>query len=327
MTVRAAPETVREARSGNRDGGALVVAFVLLLVIDCVVLGTVHLALLERRLAGNAVAALRLRLAAESAARTAAVPWLPAFDSLTDGGARPLDPAAAPEGVRVHARIERLSAELFLVRAEATEPVPAPGRAEAALLLLPPVLPHGANPAPAALSASGAYVGGVVDAGEVEAGAAHCANGDPAAILLGQADALRLASSATVRGGIGVLDDPLTGEARLARILATAANAADGVLLRFAPAELRFEGAGSGTLVVAGSLTFAAGAAFTGLVVVGGDLLVEEGASVRGAVHAAGHAEIHGTLTFDACSVATAVDRAGLDTPRPHAHRAWIPTF
>jgi hypothetical protein len=299
----------------------------MLLVIDCVVLGTVHLALLEQRLAGNAVAALRLRLAAESAARTAAVPWLPAFDSLPDGGARQLKVGAGPAGLIVQARIERLSTELFLVRAEANEPAPAPGRAAAALLLLPPVLPFGVDPAPAALSASGAYVGGAVDAGEVEAGTADCASGEAAAILIGHADALLLASSAALDGAVGVLDDPLTDRARLARIVATAANAADGVLLRFAPADLRFEGAGSGVLMVAGSLTVGAGAAFTGLVIVGGQLLVEEGARVRGAVHAAGHAEIHGTLTFDACSVATAVDRARLDMPRPHAHRAWIPAF
>src|SRR5687768_6101314 len=99
----------RAERLRARSGAALVFALLLLVVLDCVVLGTLHIALLERRTADNAGAALRLRFAAESAVRSAMARWPAALDTIT-AHASPIAAAAGvtADGYPYEATIERI---------------------------------------------------------------------------------------------------------------------------------------------------------------------------------------------------------------------------
>jgi hypothetical protein len=310
-----------------RSGGALALALIVLLVIDCVVLGIVHLAMLERRLADNAATALRLRLAAESAARVAAVAWSPALDSLAPGGSAQLLLAVTdPHGVSATAAIERLSAVLFLVRTAARLPDPRPGRASAALLLVVPALSEAMDPAAAALTAATARV---TPTGSIDAGNGECTHDPVPAARLLRTDDFAVIEPGTVHGSVVPLDDPLTLTGQLPRILAAAANTAalgERELL-FTPGDLLFDDTGAGVIVAGGSVTFAAGSSFSGLVIAAGSFVLSEDAAIRGAAHVLGSAELRGSLVLDACAVLSAVGATGLRRPRPLAERAWLPWF
>jgi hypothetical protein len=127
----------------DRAGGALALVIVVMLVLDCVVLGTIHLAMLERTLAGNATLALRARLAAEGAAATALAPWQSRFDSLAVGSTATLPRATTPDDISVSVTVDRVAANLLLVRAVASLSEPLIGHATASALFRPPVLPRG----------------------------------------------------------------------------------------------------------------------------------------------------------------------------------------
>jgi hypothetical protein len=133
----------RPVLRAGRSGGALALVIVVMLILDCVVLGTIHLAMLERSLAGNATLVLRTRLAAEGAAATALAPWQRRLDSLAVGATATLPPATTADGISVSVTVDRLSATLLLVRAVATVTQPMTAQATASALFLPPVLPHG----------------------------------------------------------------------------------------------------------------------------------------------------------------------------------------
>jgi hypothetical protein len=133
----------RPAPRSRRDGGSLMLVIIVMLVLDCVILGTLHLAMLEHRLAANTQQALHLRLAAEAAAATALDPWLPRFDSLPAGAPLLLPVLAYPGGVHVTASVESLGPVLVMVRAVATPDAPRYGTASAARLFDRPLLPAG----------------------------------------------------------------------------------------------------------------------------------------------------------------------------------------
>jgi hypothetical protein len=139
--------------SVRRDGSSLALVVVVMLVLDCVILGTLHLAMLERGLAANATQVLRLRFAAEGAAATALTPWQSRFDSLQHGVALEFPVQGPDGGVLLTAAVERIGDALLHVRATATLPPPAGGRATAAALFLPPVLPDGMQTPEAVLRA------------------------------------------------------------------------------------------------------------------------------------------------------------------------------
>jgi hypothetical protein len=132
-----------------REGSSLILTLVVLIVLDCVILGTLHMAVLEHRVSVNAGDALRLRLAARSAASTALLPWPVALDSVVPGTPLMLGAALTPDGVAVRTTAELLAGTLVFVRSEAWLPATGDGRAVAALLAVPPVLPRGLHAADA----------------------------------------------------------------------------------------------------------------------------------------------------------------------------------
>ncbi|MEX1183646.1 MAG: hypothetical protein WEF86_10465 [Gemmatimonadota bacterium] len=147
----------------TRRGAVLLVALLILMMVSCLVVGTLHLAILERRLAGNVDTALRLRLAAENAARLSLQAWTPGLDSMSRG----IPPMLLLNGTTTdrieYATTAERAGTAFLIRAEARRPPPSPARAAAALLVLPPPLPPGVPVAAAALSLGPAGLAPFID--------------------------------------------------------------------------------------------------------------------------------------------------------------------
>ncbi|HSJ26103.1 MAG TPA: hypothetical protein VK929_15605 [Longimicrobiales bacterium] len=128
--------------AGRRSGASLAVALAALVLIECVIIGTLHLALLERRLVAGSADVLRLRLAAEAALAHAAATWPDAAESLPpDGRQLTVLDDISPDGVVLRASVQRIGPALYLLRSSASLPAPAHGQASAESLLLPPVLP------------------------------------------------------------------------------------------------------------------------------------------------------------------------------------------
>ncbi|MBR9989780.1 MAG: hypothetical protein KFH98_08505, partial [Gemmatimonadetes bacterium] len=141
--------------STRRPGAALILALLAIVVLDCIVLGTLHLALQEQRIGANRVTVLQLRLDAESGVRQALGLWNESIDTIPAGSAgRIALPAAQTAGAAV--QIERLSDHVFLIESVTAEAPPRVGRAVARLLVEPPPLQPNVDPAPAPLSSGGA---------------------------------------------------------------------------------------------------------------------------------------------------------------------------
>jgi hypothetical protein len=308
-----------------RQGVALVAAIVVLVVIECVIAGMVHCVMIERRVSANAELALRLRLAAASAAASAAAAWTPAIDTLTLHASVALDAGTVPiQGLSVRVAAERLHDGLYLVRASARRTAPPVARATETLLIAPPVLRLGADPAAAALTA--AFV--VLKSGSrVDAGNRECAAPDAAAVQLTSGEPPTIEPGAVVTGP-AVLSDSATSLLRdFGRVQAAAAVAASDNVLLDTSAVLRINAAMNGVIVTAGDLILEPGAHVRGLVLVGGRLVINAGARIEGAVHALRDALIAGDVFLDACMAYEAVSSAALHRPRPFPGRPRVPVF
>lgn len=324
MTISHRP-TRHRFRLRSRRGAALVVAIVVLVVIDCIVVGTVHLAILERRLADNGALALRLRLAAESAARLAAADWSAAIDSIMQGDAPTITSMMrTADGFDTHSTVERLNDGLFLVRATARQPAPGPGRANAAILVVPPAFRHDTDPAAAALTAATALIGA---AGTVDTGHAECGDADAMAVRLTGARAPDVHDDASLNGAAVYMvpDESLVRD--LPRVAAAIAAAAPHDLMTFVDGDVLIDEDMAGVLVATGGITIAAATTFRGLLIGGGSLTIDPTAALHGAAHVAADAAIHGLVRLDTCAIDDVVRATALHRPRPLPERPWIPAF
>jgi hypothetical protein len=222
----------------RRDGASLAITLAALILIKCVILGTLHLALLERQLGTGAIAVLRLRLAADAALATAMAAWPDDSDRLLLPGAAATGAAAeSTDGLRVQASWQRVGPALYLLRAEAREPPPRAGVAAAAMLVLPPLFPPDFDPADWMAAAGNAGADPALDSllHRIRDGTPARLRADPAAVLLLDADAN--------------FDGDFVGVLVARGDLTLAAGAAV-----------------TGAIIVAGRLTLAPGAAATGAI-------------------------------------------------------------
>lgn len=302
----------------RRDGAALILALLAIIVLDCVVLGTLHIALQEHRIGGNRRAVLQLRLDAEGGIRRALGSWSGAIDTMFAGSAsRTSVPVASPPVASV--TVERLADQLFLLESTASEPLPRVGRATTRMLVHPPAVSPLVDPAPAPISAAGSVVirtTGVVNVNPP----ATCSEPPPAHSILAPAFGVAVLPGGSINAPAGVpAPHPLTGS--FARLAALAPGSVQ------ASADTTIATSATGVIIVAGNATLAAGATHSGVLVASGSVTIESGANVRGAVHAGGNTDIAGQVQWDPCAVATAIAAARLDHATPAGPRAWLPAF
>lgn len=319
--------------AADRRGAALVLALLILVMLDCIVIGALHLSLQEHRIGTSRSMLLRLRLDAESGARLALGHWSARIDSMPIGSQHRIAVTVGRAGT-ADVRVERLGEYLFLVHSTAAETEPRVARASARLLLSPTPLPPGIDPAAAPLSAAGTVH--VLSTGELRVPApTDC---DPPgnttyAALVTHPFTWIVDAGAVVDAPSGPLTQPsaITAYDRIAGLAGSRASAtiATGDTTIRTGTAADSQGVGTGpaphVLMVGGSLTISAGVALRGLVLSRGAITIEAGASVDGAVHAGGNATIAGSITLDRCAVARAVDASGLDRPSPSGSRAWLP--
>jgi hypothetical protein len=302
----------------GRPGAALVMALLAIIVLEFIVLGTLHLALQEGRIGANRALGLQLRLDAESGVRRALGMWSPDLETLDPGRYLSIDslPADMP---RTLIRVERIGDRSFIIESVATEPSPRVGRVAARLLVQPPAIPPDVNAAPAALSSAGAVR--LRSTATVSVDPAWSCSLTPAVYAL-------LAPSPGILIDPGAAMDAPAGDPE-ARPLSSFLDR----LLTLAPQDVRadtdtiisadFEGA----LIARGDVTIAAGTTFRGLLVADGTVTIETSAAVLGAVHAGASALVAGEIRFEPCLVADAIRAGGLDRPRPFGARPWLPGF
>lgn len=317
----------------DRQGAALVLALLILVILDCIVIGALHLSLQEHRIGASRSMLLRLRLDAESGARLALGEWSARIDTMPTGSHYRI--AVLVDGTAtavVH--IERLDDLLFLVHSAAAEPEPRAGRASARLLITPPPLPPGIDPAGAPLAAAGAVHVGSTGALRLPATTdCNAAGNTTYAALVTHPFPWIIDAGARLDGAQGTLTQPsvIAAYDRIARLARgrTHVTIVDGDTTIQAGAEASVERVARGpvpyVLLVGGSLRLEAGVVLSGLILTRGAVTLDAGASVDGAVHAGGNAIIAGTIELNPCAVARAVDTAGLDRPSPAGARAWLP--
>lgn len=311
--------------AATRPGAALAGAIVVLLIIDCIALGALHLALSEARLAAGVRTVLEVRLAAESAAHEMIAQWGPALDSLPVGGVLRDSDATGHGGMTTSAAAQRVGPGLYLVRADARAQPPRSAHAAAALLAAPPLLDSRYPPDQAALTAAAVELAA---GGSVSATSDACHTRDGSAIAL--TTAAVPAGDGSILGPVHAVEAGATPLGDLPRILAAAGAAAPlngdsdpSLVVRVGPAVL--DEPFAGVLVVDGDLAVAA--PVRGLLLVAGAVVVEADGSARGAVHVRGPALVRGALVLDACAVADAVQAARARAPRLLRHRPAIPAF
>jgi hypothetical protein len=298
----------------NRTGAALVVALLVLLVLEGVVLGAVYLTVQERRIADNGVTTLRLRLAGEAAARAAAATWPPGLDSLAAGELSRETVALGTDGLVMRTRYQRIDDALVLVFAEAAEPPPRAGRARAALLIEPPLLPERLLPLAALAAGAGVALGSrALVAATAGASCADDPADSPDAVRLPSAGALQREPGATLEGPTRTV----ALEAWWSGVIAGARAALPAVADTTAP----------GVIAVVGDLTVPRDAVIRGVVLVDGALVLGAGAVIEGVVVATGPIEVQGTIRFSSCAARTAIRAAGLHRPRVYALRPSVPAF
>lgn len=308
---------------GDRRGAALVIALLLLVILDCIIIGTLQLSLQEHRLGANGSVLLQLRLDAESGLRRALAVWSLDIDSMLIGGEHSIAVPRAGTGP-VSVDIERLHDRLFLIRSVAAEPAPRAGRVAARLLVVPPALPPGTDPAPAPLSSAG--IVRILPTGVIDPDAAPgCAAGARAHYAILMTDPLALIVDAGAQPGAapGSLSRPSIAAA-LDRV--TGLIAGSGTV-GFATADTVIAADAAGALIVLGDLSIRGGATFRGLIIARGVVTLESGSFIRGAVHTGGGAVVGGEIQWDPCAVADAVAVSGLDKPLAAGARGWLPTF
>jgi hypothetical protein len=274
-----------------RDGGSLAATVIVLLVLDCVILGTLHLAMLERAMAGSAIDTLRLRLAGDEGLAVVIAGWDARLDSLPPAGVAPIATVPGTDGVAVRVTAERRAPLVVLLRATASLPAPRFGRATAALLVVPPLLPP-------EFSAGGAPV--------------HAADGvelGPDGLVTGPGGEISAAADAIQR---------MTAAAGLL-------HGRQGVVIQ--PGGSPVDTSCTGVVFSAGDVTIQAGTVVTGLLISAGDVRIEPGAAVVGAVLAGGHVHVAGAVHFDALTVSAAIAAARLAEPVPLPGRGRLPAF
>jgi hypothetical protein len=306
----------------RRSGAALIAAIVVLLILDCVVLGTLHTAILERRVAGNVESAVRLRLAAQSAAHTALGAWPAEADA--DGAPSTFRLPGTSEDPRITTAVtvERLGAALYLVTATARQRPPLHGRAPATLLVSPPPLSRLPDPAAAAITA------------------AMPPRLGPAGTVIIRTDGCDVTGAALQLTHWQPIDDPVMAALPLALAPAGSPDVSASIdrllaalRMRPDPATLFIDGdhrAGTSVdtvLVVSGDLHVPAGTTLRGFIAVGGSLHLDEGAAIHGAALVGGESLINGTLTLDPCSVTRRLGASGLHRARLVPGRSVIPAF
>lgn len=322
-----------DRRSADRSGAALILALLILVMLDCIVIGALHLSLQEHRIGTSRSVLLRLRLEAESGARLALGQWSTRIDSMPIGNQHRIA-VTVGRAVTADVHIERLGEYLFLAHSTAAETAPRVARASARLLVSPPPLPPGIDPAEAPLSAAGTVH--VLSTGALrlpDPTACVPASSTTYAALVTHPFTWIVDAGARVDAPSGTLIQPSVSTAfdriaGLARSRAAVTIAPGDTTIRTGTAaDSQSVGTGPAphVLIVGGSLTVAAGVALRGLVLSRGAVTLEAGASVDGAVHTGGNATIAGTITLDRCAVARAVDASGLDRPSPSGSRAWLP--
>jgi hypothetical protein len=301
----------------RRPGAVLIMALLAIILLDCIVLGALHLALQEQHIATNRSAALQLRLDAESGARRALGVWTAEIDTMdVRSGDRIAFPPAGTPGAVVEA--ERIDDYLFLVESVAQEPPPRFGRSAVRLLVNPPALPPYSDPAPAPVSAAGPVTVGPTGS-VVSAPTAGCSAAPAGFSVLAPPFAV------TVNPG-GALDAPAGPlmPAALIHHFDRLASLAPGLLVA-GDSTLTVDAAG--VLLVRGTLTIAAASEFRGLLLAGGPIVIEDGSAVYGALHGAAAVSIAGRVQWDPCVVDAALHTAGLHRPTPAGPRAWLPAF
>jgi hypothetical protein len=272
------------------QGGSLVATVIVLLVLDCVILGTLHLAMLERAMAGSAIDTLRLRLAADEGLAVVIAGWDARLDSLPPAGVSPISTVPGTDGVAVTVTAERRAPLVVLLRATASLPAPRFGRATAALLVVPPLLPPGfSGDAP------------IYAAGGVEFG--------PEGVVTGAGGEISAAADAIQR---------ITAAAGLL-------HGREGIVIQ--PSGSPVDMSCTAVVFSAGNVTIQAGAVMTGLLIATGDVRIEPGAAVMGAVLAGGHVHVAGVVHFDALTVTEAIATARLAEPVPLPGRGRLPAF
>jgi hypothetical protein len=124
-----------------RPGLSLAATMVALIIIEIAILGTLHLALVERQVADTTVELLELRLAADGSLATAMTQWPHAADTLSRYA--PAIPVIdeVRDGLRREVRLSRAGAGAWFLHATATSMTDGHGRATAGMLILPPLLP------------------------------------------------------------------------------------------------------------------------------------------------------------------------------------------
>jgi hypothetical protein len=300
----------------NRAGAALVLALLVLLVLEGVVLGAVYLTVQERRVAHNGLIALRLRLAAESAARRAAGLWPSALDSLAVGELARDILATTADGLALRTVYQRIDSTLFLVFAEAGEPPPRAGRARAALLVQPPLLTDRLLPDAAIATGAAMTLGSEARLSAISE--TPCPDDSigfvPDAVRMPDPGQLAREPGAVVEGATRTALLESSWPRRIAAVAAVLSLAADSATR-------------TGVIAIIGDLTIPATATVRGVVLVDGALMLEAGAVVSGLVVATGPVEVHGTIRFSACDARHAIRDAGLNRPRAYGPRATVPAF
>lgn len=297
--------------SAPRPGIALVLALVLLVVLECIVLGVIETARMQHRLAANRARALDARHLAEGAVRRALVEW--PLEPLAD----PLTIARDIAGATLRQTFTPLPGGLVLLEAEAAARPSGRIRHTAALLARAPVLAAGDDPGAAALTAATATLNPSAVVGVGPTG--ECTGTPPAAVRT--AGAALVLPGAAVSGGI---EEYSSHELSPRSVLE---RAAADPHLHVAEGDTMLTADASGLLAAQGAVALAAGVRFRGLIIGGGDVEIAADASVSGAIWVGGTGRVGGALFHDACAVEDAVRSARLRSARPLRGRAWVPAF
>lgn len=350
----------------SRPGGVLVVVVLAILALGLVATGLLYLSGQEVLIAGGEERALRERLAAESALRSALAAWRTSdHRDLSLGERRALSSVTSESGARVTA--ERLAGPLFLLRGEAAGADGVGGTA--ALLLRALELDELWAAFPAALNAPAVELGnaeGLVgfDPDAEPASAGHSCQ-EPVAPVLARlfGDPTRpphlpIPEGATLRlgplaiGELRALADHIAPPTLSPAPVEGAAGCEPGAVgnwgdprhppgpcagyfpLIFAPGDLHLAGGvGQGILVVQGDLTISAGGTFAGAALVTGALHVTGASRISGAVLALDPArtstiEDGSRLAYDPCALLDAFTNAPeLNRPFHPPGRGWLPWF
>jgi hypothetical protein len=270
-------------------------------------------------------------------------------------------------GIEFSAAAERLTDEMFLIRAEAQSPLGE--RARVGYLVLAPDL--GAALATAALRTTASVSLG--PAAALAGGSAACPlPAASAALQIPDASLLYVAPDALLTGAVQV--QPEVGGAGVDALLpfqpqqvlsvagtipqssarpepvAAGSRCATDVISNWGEpdpgpgghpcagwfpvltrtGDLLFDGGrGQGILYVSGDLTMSGRAAFSGIVIVAGRLTMREGASIAGVVLSAGTTTlVDAVIHADRCAVSNAMAAVpGLSGPFAPGGRRWIPLF